>query len=625
MAALVGPHAKPANAATGRVLAPPASRAGLALICAILGVLTFGRLLWNGLGDDGGIGGLLRGPDDFTRMAQVVDWMDGQGWYDLVQRRIDPPEGVAMHLSRLADLPLAAAILMAEPWLGRAKALEAAALVVPPLLGGLFVGLFCWAAAPLVGHRRTLPLVLMVPALMVPIGQFHPGRVDHHGLQLLLAALAIGLLLRVLESNRSRTGASLGAAGGASWAIGLETLPLVAAIAVALGLAWALRGVRASALGAFGMGLFGAAATGLMLTLPPMDWAAAQCDRLSIAQLALAALVLTAGCGALLLERQLPQCGPMPRTALLGGLGMAGLASVAGLLPICVIAPYAGLPDELRYWFGSVAEAQSLLSLLAATPGNAIAMATLPLAALAFAGAQAMRPGSRDDRRWMALAALLLATGAAMAWQVRSAPQAGLAAAVALVPLAAEVNRRATDFTTLLGRLAARLSLPIFCLALLTAPQWTARTFATPARPPEEPCELQPALAVLNDPGEFGATPRTIAAPIDLGPELLLLTAHSVLAAPVHRNVRGLRDHRRLFGGTEQEARGIVEARDVAAILFCSRYAPFTNHPNRPGYLNERLAAGNPPPWLAPVLLRDGMGLYRVRPPKSRDGGAHRN
>ena len=591
----------------------------------MLGALTFGRLLWNGLGHDGGIGGLLRGPDDFTRMAQVVGWMDGQGWYDLVQRRIDPPEGVAMHTSRLADLPLAAAILIAEPWLGRARALEAAAFVVPPLLGGLFVGLFCWAAAPLTGDRRTLPLALMVPALMIPVGQFNPGRVDHHGLQLLLAALAIGLLLRALESSRFRTGAALGAAGGASWAVGLGTLPLVAAVAAALGLAWALRGIRAGVLGAFGLGLLGAAAMGLMLTLPPSDWAAAQCDRLSIAQLALAALALAAGCGAMLFERHLPQWGPMPRIAVLGGLGMAGLAAVLSLLPICVIAPYADLPDELRYWFDWVAEAQSLLSLLGAKPGTAIAMAVLPLTALAFAGAQAVRPSSRGDRRWMALAALLLATVAAMAWQIRSAPQAGLVAAVALVPLAAKVNHRAADLATLLGRLGTRLCVPILCLALLTALPLAVRTFGAAERPSGEPCEPLPALAVLNDPGELGATPRTIAAPIDLGPKLLLMTAHSVLAAPVHRNAHGLRDHRRLFAGSEQEAREIVEARDIAAILFCSRYARFTNYPNRPGFLNERLAAGNPPAWLTPMLLRDGMGLYRVRPPKGREAGAYRD
>ena len=315
----------------------------------------------------------------------------------------------------------------------------------------------------------------------------------------------------------------------------------------------------------------------------------------------------------MLLERRLLGCGPGPRIALLSGLGLAWLAAVVKLLPVCVAAPYAGLPEEVRYWFDNVSEARSLLDLFGRNPVPAVAFSALPLVALAFLGERAMRRGSRDDPRWMALAALVLATAAAMGWQIRSAPQAGLVAAAALVPWAAKVNRSAAELTTYLGRLSARLLVPVACLTLmLIVPSWIGRTLGT-AQPPAEPCELSPALTILNDPDGLGALPRTVAAPINLGPALLLLTGHSALAAPVHRNVRGLVDHRRLFGGTEAEALSVVKARGVAAILFCNRYAWVTRHPDRPGYLNERLAAGEPPTWLVPALTRDGMALYLVR------------
>ena len=165
---------------------------------ALMAVLCFAVLLAFGLGRSGGAAGLLQGPDDFMRMVQVLDWIDGQDWNDTVQRRLNPPAGVAMHWSRLADIPLAAIVVLAEPWLGRSGAVHLAALLVPPFLGGLLAVLFLWAADSLRPHRGVPLPVAMVCALPFPLLQMTPGRVDHHGLQLVLTALAIGLLIRAL-------------------------------------------------------------------------------------------------------------------------------------------------------------------------------------------------------------------------------------------------------------------------------------------------------------------------------------------------------------------------------------------------------------------------------------------
>ena len=95
----------------------------------------------------GGVSGasdLLRGPDDMMRVVQVLD-SDGQSWHDTVQRRLDPPAGVAMHWSRLSDLPLAVAIGALEPFAGRGGAVYLAVLLVPAILGGVFAAVFVWA------------------------------------------------------------------------------------------------------------------------------------------------------------------------------------------------------------------------------------------------------------------------------------------------------------------------------------------------------------------------------------------------------------------------------------------------------------------------------------------------
>lgn len=198
----------------------------------VVAVLCFAVLLLFGLGREGGAAALLLGPDDFMRMVQVIDWIDSQGWNNTVRRRLDPPDGVDMHWSRLADLPLAAAIALTEPWFGRARAIHLAALLVPPLLGGLLAALFLWSAAALIPDRRAPLPIMMVATLVIPLQQMLPGRVDHHGLQLVLTALAIGFLIRALQHCGSRAAAGLGLAGGVSLAVGLETLPFVGAATV---------------------------------------------------------------------------------------------------------------------------------------------------------------------------------------------------------------------------------------------------------------------------------------------------------------------------------------------------------------------------------------------------------
>jgi uncharacterized RDD family membrane protein YckC len=59
-------------------------------------------------------------PDDALRMVQVRDLLAGQGWFDLHQYRVAPPDGIVMHWSRLVDAPIAAVIMLLRPLLGAA-------------------------------------------------------------------------------------------------------------------------------------------------------------------------------------------------------------------------------------------------------------------------------------------------------------------------------------------------------------------------------------------------------------------------------------------------------------------------------------------------------------------------
>ena len=54
--------------------------------------------------------GDLPDPDDYTYLSQTLDWLQGQGWFDSIQHRMNPPSGVSIHYTRLAELPIAAVI-----------------------------------------------------------------------------------------------------------------------------------------------------------------------------------------------------------------------------------------------------------------------------------------------------------------------------------------------------------------------------------------------------------------------------------------------------------------------------------------------------------------------------------
>lgn len=589
-----------------------------------VGLVATTILLWPALPPEGTVADLLRGPDDSMRLVRVVDWIDGQAWHDPVQWRLNPPDGVAMHWSRFADMPVAAVVAVATPVLGRHRALHVAALTVPPLLGGVFVALFFWAAQALT-ERRDFPLALvtMVGALVMPLLQFRPGRIDHHGLQLVLVAAAAGFLFRCLHSRSARAAGAAGIAAAASLAVGLEMLPFAVASGGILSIAWIQRRDMAAPLAAYAAAMAAALLVFYPLTVPPAEWAVVACDRASLPHLAGSIGGAAAGATVWLAHRWTPMARRPLRAAVAAVAGGAVATALWAVFPQCAAGPYAELAPEIRYWFDRVSEARALADYFRDHPGAAVGQTLLPLTALAYMTLRVGAPLARRDRdepqaaRCAAQNAalfLLALTGAALlAWQVRNTAYAALVAAFALIPLAAAVNDRIDGVRTLLGRVGLRLCIPLICVGgVLLPPLVQTQLFRDDAEEERPDCEVTAVLSALTDPGGLGSAPRTIAAPIDLGPAILLRTPHRVLAAPYHRNVAGLVDHRLVFGGDEAVALDTIGRRKVDAVLFCSRHASNTAFPGEAGFLNERLSAGDPPPWLAPLVREAGIGLYRV-------------
>ncbi|MPZ38681.1 MAG: hypothetical protein GEU95_11550 [Rhizobiales bacterium] len=202
------------------------------LLLLVWGV-TIATYLLTGRGAEQGVS-----TDDAMRLVQVRDLLAGQGWFDVVQYRLNPPEGVAMHWSRLIDLPIAILIRAAELALPTAT-VERLVLTVWPA-GLLLVLLFGVArVARELADDTAARLALIFAAMIAPLLQhFRPGAIDHHGVQLALLVWSTALSMR----EGTRDAALAGALCALSLAIGQEMAPAIAGVAGFIAVRWIVRG-----------------------------------------------------------------------------------------------------------------------------------------------------------------------------------------------------------------------------------------------------------------------------------------------------------------------------------------------------------------------------------------------
>jgi len=546
--------------------------------------------------------GVLPDTDDAMRLAQVRDWLGGQGWFDLRQHRMDPAMGGAdIHWSRLVDLPIAAALRLFA-WAGEPAATMAATTLVPLLTLAAALALAGLVGQRLIG-RAGAPLAPVVLLTAAPVMlTMVPGRIDHHGWQIvaLLAAIA-GLV----DADRRRGGLVAGVAIAASLAIGMEQLPVLAGVALCVVAAWVADADEAPRLRAMLPALVGLGWLALMLFVPPAarwTWA---CDALSLSQI----VPMTVGGGVLLLAAR-PSLGLRGRVL---AVVAAGLAAALPLLLTpaghCLADPYAAVDPLARtLWLARVTEA---LPLWQQPVDVALACLILPLIGLAGAVLRA-----RHDRRWLMLAGLAVLTIGLSLLSTRAAVQAHAvavpgAAALLTAGRAALAARRA-----LLLRVGGTAAL-FLCVTGVAPRLLIARALAGPAAPAAEQgadgdCLSPAALHALD-----ALPPATLLAPLDYSPALVAYGHHRAVAGPYHRNGRAIADVMRAWAGSDAQAKALIARHGVGYVAWCGRPSEFVVYRRRnPAGLSARLTAGQAPRWLraVPIDRASGWHLWRVTP-----------
>lgn len=549
-------------------------------------------------------------PDDALRMVQVRDLLAGQGWFDLVQHRIDAPEGgVLMHWSRLVDIPIALIVLLLTPILGQGGAEMVAAIVVPLLTFGCALLLVARIAWRLLGGEAA-GLACLSMALSVPVlAQIRPLRIDHHGWQIVMLLVAVNALL----SRSSRLGGLVaGLAVAAMLSISIEGLPMAAAICGIAALRWFRNRKDCHWLTWMMSGLAGGSAFFFLITRGVGDLAA-YCDAVSPYHVAVF------GMGALA-SWILARLEPLPRLTLaagFAGMGAAGIAIYAFAAPQCIAGPFSTIdPVAADFWLAGVREGLPIwrqdlpLVLQMLVPAGIAIWASLKLAG---------QSGGWLRRWWVDYTLLLVAALLVTLFVARAG---GAVGALSAVPIGWQIGQwlRASrnsrrSSRRLAGMAATSLalvpSLPVGLAGLIDGARAEA-VGPAPSIARVTDCRLQDvAHAIERLPaGE-------IIAPLDLGPQVLLHTRHSVVATGHHRGDAAIRFQIDSFSADPAEAGRRLRARGTRYVMTCPGLREQELYAFRaPDGLMAALQDDRAPGWMAPIALPENSGvrLWRVTP-----------
>ncbi len=543
--------------------------------------------------------------DDAMRVLQVRDWLAGQAWFDVSQHRFTEHPISNIHWSRIADLPLAVTMLITNLMLGQPLGEKVAAFLTPMWLGVIYVIIGTKASVGLGGKKAFLPAIFLITCAPAVLTYFLPGRVDHHGLQLIFLATALWGLVAGSHKMAAVSGIAIALGIG----VGLEALPLQIVLIGWVAMRWALRGEIVQRetrwfAASLGIGL----ALCFVATVPEAKWAAPVNDAIGRGHAALGLLggVLLALATFLPTARLGPKAGIVARLVLLTVIAGVVLSGVR-VFPEVIVPPYNQIDPLLkRLWLNNVTEAAPMMK---AKLSGILAFALFPILA-GIASVVALLWAKDKERDLWILAALTIFISAALAvfWQGRSA---GLATTVSGIMTAALIGK-------LIEQVNLRTALIVAVIVNPIIPGLVGSKVAEYFEPKNSKfttgggagCYTERAFSALKV-----QVPGLVVAPIDMGARILLTTPHRVLAVPYHRNNTGNLAAYRLFLARPDVAKAMAKDLGASYVAICTKSAEVAILSREsPKGLMVELRDGRIPAWLTPIEKPKGSDVqaYKV-------------
>lgn len=567
-----------------------------AVIAAFYLYLRWNYVHWLALGDT----------DDNMRLMQVRALLDGQGWYDLRQYRLNPPAEFDIHWSRLVDLPIAGLILLFKPFVGVAQAERLACGIAPLLpLSIAMIGLAATVRRLVSGLAWPLAIVFLIASCTATLQMYMPERIDHHGWQLAMLSLTVAGLC---DPKGARGGMIVGVASAVSLTIGLEMLPYAAMAGAIIALRWVWDRADAPRMSVYALSLGGGSALGYALFASNAN-EVLRCDALTPVWLS---VMIAAGVLLFLLGRLNPERRWL-RLALAVVAGIAIVAGFALLFPQCLGRPEQVSPELARNWLDNVREARPIYK---HPIGTAFPIVALPVIGIIGACIATWRArGTPKVNGWLPVLLFCSFAAAMLLWQARAGPAAQLlavpgATALAWIILPWCLNSRSMP-VRVLGTVAAFLVVSgLFAGGINYLPVSRQSKRIQQVNRASARCPTIPAMAPLNR-----LPAQTIFTFVDLGPRLITVTHHDAVAGPYHRNGDAILDVQHAFGGTADNFRAIAQRHGATLLLVCPDMAESTVYRSRnPGGFYDQLARKQVPAWLEPVPLpkNSPLRLWRI-------------
>ncbi|HWE98539.1 MAG TPA: hypothetical protein VG248_01975 [Caulobacteraceae bacterium] len=540
--------------------------------------------------------------DDAMRLVMVRDLAGGRGWYDQLVPRLGST-GVWMHWSRLVDGGEAGLLLLLRPFSDPATA-EWRMRILWPLMwiAPTIVAVLALSRA-LGGSRWLIISVLLLLTVQPLYGQFVPGRIDHHNVQITMALVALAC---AAGATGAAGGAAAGAATAAGLAVGLEALPFHVLAGAALALRYVGNERGRASLAGYGVALAAGATLLFGLQTPPARWGQSACDSLGV-NYALGLFVSGVGLTLATLVRR--AAGPAGRGALVAATVGAAALVWFWLDPACVHGPFAGMDRQVRVqWLERVQEVQPLWKVWASDRQGALAAAAALAAGAASAAGLVTTSARRSPGTLLALAAFIAAAvlGIEM-WRMMAYVfwLAVILEAAALSRLVDAVFKGRLVSAIAVGLAASPMVLAIVLLAAVQRIEPRHGPAPPSVMAAEQRCFLPGAYASLaRDP------PGAVLAAPDLGPFILAFTPHRALAAPYHRMAPALGAAEAALGAPAVSARAEVRALGARYVVDCPLLVGGTPDHG----LIAALRRGAAPPWLTRRSAPgDLLGIYEVR------------
>jgi hypothetical protein len=550
--------------------------------------------------------------DSMMRLAQIRDWLAGQGWFDTAQQRLGVPGGTSMHWTRLPDLLPAALILGLKPWLGVASAETVAAWLAPALLYLPFLWTALHATRRLApagfSDRIAIPVVLVSFQMVALAFYFSPGMLDHHNLQL------IGLMAVVAGASGQRdyrSGMIAGSGAIFSLSVGPDAVLPLLAVTLGFGLAWAADPQRERGF-VLGMGAAVLALAPLFaLIFLPHPWSISYCDSWTVP-----VVFMMLGYGACLLAMAGPLgrlASPVPRAVAAVVLGLAAIGLTLWLFPACRDPLPLHHPLIDRFWMDQINENRNVVQVIAVNPFFPIGIYAVPALTL-LALAYLVSVGW--VRLWAALPALLamLAAMALTLMHLRGWPTL----CALTLPLTALVVARLHAARRRVRRIAGWVVFgPIFYILIGNElfDQFGNNQLVDASEPKTESYLARNCVSdqVYADLSRLPL--GTIGASLNATPQLLKNTPHRGLAATYHRNGQANLEWLRWLVVNPRAARALPATGWITYVFAC-KYDPQWRYAAKVAKhsMAAALLANRPPNWLVPVKRwPNGATLYRVR------------